>query len=39
LQRLAVPPEAYYLSIDPVKEEIHLHHEGEIYIYARAPRP
>ncbi len=39
LQRLAVPPEAYYLSIDPVKEEIHLHHEGEIYIYARVPRP
>jgi len=37
LQRLAVPPEAYYFSIDPVKDEIHLHHEGEIYIYARAP--
>ena len=35
LQRLVVPQEAYYLSIDPIKEEIHLHHEGEIYIYSR----
>lgn len=35
LQRLAVPPDAYYLAIDPVKEEIRLHHEGEIYVYVR----
>lgn len=36
LQRFTVPPDAYYLSIDPIKEEIHLHHEGEVYIYKRS---
>lgn len=35
LQRLAAPPDAYYLSVDPIKDEIHLHHEGEIYVYTR----
>jgi hypothetical protein len=35
LQRLAVPPGAYYLSFDGIKDEIHLHYEGEIYIYTR----
>jgi len=38
LQRLAAPADAYYLTVDPVKEEIHLHHEREIYIYRRAPQ-
>ncbi|HEY4206160.1 MAG TPA: hypothetical protein VGM31_05070 [Puia sp.] len=38
LQRLEVPAGAYYLSIDVIKDEIHLHHEGEIYVYSRAPR-
>jgi hypothetical protein len=38
LQRFEVPPDAYYLTVDPIKEEIHLHHEGEIYIYRRAPQ-
>jgi len=38
LQRLEVPPSAYYLSIDVIKDEIHLHHEGEIYVYSRATR-
>lgn len=38
LQRLDVPQGAYYLSIDVIKDEIHLHHEGEIYIYSRAAR-
>jgi hypothetical protein len=37
LQRLAVPQDGYYLTVDPVKEEVHLHHEGEIYIYKRSP--
>ena len=36
LQRLPVPSDAYYLSIDPIKEEIYLHHEGEVYIYKRS---
>lgn len=36
LQELKVPPSAYYLSIDVIKDEIHLHHEGEIYVYSRA---
>ena len=36
LQRLDVPPAAYYLSIDVIKDEIHLHHEGEIYVYTRS---
>jgi len=35
LQRLEVPADAYYLTVDPIKEEIHLHHEGEICIYKR----
>jgi len=38
LQRLDVPPGAYYLSIDVIKDEIHLHQEGEIYVYSRAAR-
>ena len=37
LQRLTVPKDGYYLSLDPIKDEIHLHHEGEIYIYKRSP--
>lgn len=37
LQRLEAPADAYYLTVDPIKEEIRLHHEGEIYIYKRAP--
>jgi hypothetical protein len=36
LQELKVPPSAYYLSIDVIKDEIHLHHEGEIYVYSRS---
>lgn len=35
LQRLETPKDAYYLTVDPVKDEIHLHHEGEIYVYRR----
>ena len=35
LQRLPVPANAYFLSYDPVKEELYLHHEGEIYVYTR----
>jgi hypothetical protein len=38
LQELKAPPSAYYLSIDVIKDEIHLHHEGEIYVYSRGPR-
>lgn len=38
LQRLDVPSSAYYLSIDVIKDEIHLHHEGEIYVYSRVTR-
>jgi len=36
LQELHVPQGAYYLSIDVIKDEIYLHHEGEIYIYSRS---
>jgi hypothetical protein len=35
VQRLIVPARAYFLSFDPVKEELYLHHEGEIYVYHR----
>jgi hypothetical protein len=35
VQRLAVPANGYFLSFDPVKEELYLHHEGEIYVYIR----
>jgi len=38
LQELKVPPSAYYLSIDVIKDEIHLHHEGEIYVYSRSKK-
>lgn len=37
LQRLEVPADAYYLTVDPINEEIRLHHEEEIYIYRRVP--
>ncbi|HVV05054.1 MAG TPA: hypothetical protein VHC96_12575 [Puia sp.] len=36
LQRLDVPPAAYFLSVDVIKDEIHLHQEGEIYVYSRS---
>jgi hypothetical protein len=36
MQRMDVPPAAYYLSVDVIKDEIHLHHEGEIYVYTRS---
>lgn len=35
MQRLSVPADGYFLSFDPVKEELYLHHEGEIYVYSR----
>jgi len=35
MQRLVVPANGYFLSFDPVKEELYLHHEGEIYVYTR----
>ncbi|HVU55351.1 MAG TPA: hypothetical protein VHD83_09860 [Puia sp.] len=38
LQRLDVPPGAYYLSVDVIKDEIHLHQEGEVYVYSRGAR-
>ena len=36
LQQLDVPAAAYYLSFDVIKDEIHLHQEGEIYVYSRS---
>jgi hypothetical protein len=38
LQRLEAPADAYYLSVDVIKDEIHVHHEGEVYVYCRAAR-
>jgi len=35
MQRLMVPANGYFLSFDPVKEELYLHYEGEIYVYTR----
>ena len=35
LQQLDVPAAAYFLSFDAINDEIHLHQEGEIYIYSR----
>lgn len=36
MQRIAVPANGYFLSFDPVKEELYVHHEGEIYVYTRS---
>jgi len=35
MQKLVVPANGYFLSFDPVKEELYLHLEGEIYVYTR----